>query len=198
MWSNVLWPQMLNTGLWLTMGQRLISVSTIKVILLYQVSLFIDCFSLQVISLVRRTDVWNNTTHILSTSFKTFSNMPIGYNSLLCSCSLWGKTGGNVFIVSHCEVESKQDLCWFPSHCVDLGVGVCPMDCSSTDGETCSTSSAWKTETAAQGWIKSESYNTIRQSRDFWHFSHLMRDYCIPRMQSEQYSTAEKYINKYI
>lgn len=25
-----------------------------------------------------------------------------------------------VFIVSHCEVESKQDLCWFPSHCVNL------------------------------------------------------------------------------
>lgn len=33
-----------------------------------------------------------------------------------------GKRG--VFIVSHCEVESKQDLCWFPSHCVDLRVGV--------------------------------------------------------------------------
>lgn len=52
---------------------------------------------------------------------------------------LCGKKVGDVFIVSHCEAASKQDLCWFPSHCVDLGVEVCPL---STDGKTCSTLSA--------------------------------------------------------
>ena len=32
---------------------------------------------------------------------------------------------GNMFVISHCEVWSKQDLCWFPLHCADLGVGIC-------------------------------------------------------------------------
>lgn len=39
---------------------------------------------------------------------------------LLCFWLLW-ENGGNVFIASHCFVESKQDLCWFPFHCVKLG-----------------------------------------------------------------------------
>lgn len=82
MWSNVLWPQMLN-------------VSTIKVILWYHFPLFIDCFSLQVISLVRRTDVWNTTT-------QHTSSLQVVWHVQMCLTSFCA--------VVHCG-EKRGEMC---------------------------------------------------------------------------------------
>lgn len=51
-----------------------------------------------------RSDIWNR----------------LSYKSLLCCCSLCRR---EMCLLCHIvRLESKQDLCWFPPHCVDLGI----------------------------------------------------------------------------